>query len=290
MEDSKIRELRTMNLEALTSVKPSTKGGKDLLEGILATLDIFKSKFADTFADMQSSFTALFEAQNLRITDLEKDMARVNIDNKALKEENIALKKTLAVLDERIDENEAYERKATLILSGDEIPPMATGYELPDKTLHTALDLFKSKLKLSGIRPEHISISHRLKENPKSNSTLKRDIMVKFSHREAKNTVLTAARKMKVPNFYVNEQLTSTRKKIATSLRIAKKNHPSIIASTSSQQGSIYVWVKPPRPDQPGARNTRFCINTMAKLQDFCSKTLNISVDAILPKKNSSSA
>ena len=282
MEDAIVSSLEgfdNIDIGKLSALgEPATRGGKELLEGVVNLMEEFKERFVAMFSEMKTGFMDIFDTQNSKISALEKTVVE-------LRDENIRLKKAVTSLDDRIDENEAYERKANLILNGEEVPEMEADEELPEKTRDIALALFKSKLKLSGIGPEDISIAHRLGPNPKAHSTLKRDIMVKFSRRDAKNTVLFAARKMKVPNFYINEQLTARRKLIAKALRKAKKDYSDIIASTTSQQGSIYVWVKPPRADKPGARNTRLCINTEEKLAIFCEKTLGISVDVIMTQK-----
>ena len=276
--NTSIKEFESIDISRLSSFGGTTRNGKELMEGLVKLMEEFKERFAKMFTEMNNSFIVIFNEQNSKITTLETEI-------KELKDSNHALKEAVSSLENRIDENEAYEKKATLILSGEELPSMEQESEKPEKTLEIALGLFKSKLKLSGIKAEDISIAHRLGMNPKASSTLKRDIMVKFSRRDPKNTVLSAARKLQVKDFYVSEQLTARRRIIAAALRKAKKSFPDKIHATRSDQGSIYVWIKPPRPEEPGASNFKDKINTMEKLAFFCETTLEAPLESILPKK-----
>ena len=188
------------------------------------------------------------------------------------------LKATVSKLEEQIDSNEAYERRDCLVFSGSSIPPYATG----ENTINLACDLLKTKLNLE-VSPSNISTGHRLGNRSAAQGEDRRPIILKFCRREVKNDITNSCREVKPQNFYANESLTPTRSKILYVLRQAKKRHPSKIASCKSIDGKVVVWVKPPRPDAPGARNTRVFLNTKASLEKFLRDLLETSLIDIYP-------
>ena len=79
---------------------------------------------------------------------------------------------------------------------------------------------------------------------------------------------------MKPSKFFVNEFLTPARQTISYVLRKAKKEFPHVISGSTSFDGKVFVWVKPPNPDAPRARDLRVEVSSHSKLMDFCTKTL----------------
>ena len=101
-----------------------------------------------------------------------------------------------------------------------------------------------------------------------------RSIIVKFCRRDRKIEILTAARQSKVQQFFVNEHLTATQKAIGFVLRKAKREFPDVVSGSTTFDGKHCVWVKPPNPDAPGARDAKITIQTYEKLSQFCTRTL----------------
>ena len=135
------------------------------------------------------------------------------------------------------------------------------------------------------VMPTDISIAHRLGPKP-VNGTDRRNIIARFCRRSLKYKVLNKARQAKPENFYISESLTPTRQTITRVVRKAKTEFPAIVSGYNTVDGSIYVWVKPPNPDAPNARNSRTLINTMEKLEEFCQRNFQLSVAHFLPSRN----
>ena len=154
----------------------------------------------------------------------------------------------------------------TLVISGNMIPVKQS----TENTTDIACDLLKTHLNTI-VHPQEISVSHRLA----TKRTERAPIIVKFCRRNLKHDIVMSARKNKPTNIYFNECLTPLQKTISYVLRRAKKDFPSIISGTTTFDGRNYVWVKPPNPNAPGAKDTRILISTHTKLEEFCTRTVN---------------
>ena len=247
-------------LKAFSDVQMTSKDGKTIVPALVRLVQNFQGKitemFSDMFADFREEFLKILAEKDEKIATLESDAA--------------SLKKQVAKLEEKIDENDAYERRDTLVLSGSCIPPTNNMESCPQ----LVCDLAKNHLQVN-IRPTDISVAHRLSNrDPRKQGNGKLDIIVKFCRRDNKLDLLNACRKKKPENLFVNEFLTPPRQSIAYVLRKAKKEFPSIISGSTSFDGKVFVWVKPPNAEAPGARAARQCVNSYSSLVDFCSKTL----------------
>ena len=127
----------------------------------------------------------------------------------SLTEEVNKLNDKVNKLEEKVEEAEAYERKDSLIFSGEEIPPATPG----ENCTTVICDLLKSKLKLN-VAQTDISIYHRLEKRPSNQRRQEKQ--------DLKGDIMSASRNEK-PKIYVNENLTPTRKTIMYVLRRAKK-------------------------------------------------------------------
>ena len=193
----------------------------------------------------------------------------------SLSKEVDALRATVSKLEEQIDNNEAYERRDCLVFSGNSIPTYSTG----ENTINLACNLLQAKLNLE-VSPSNISTGHRLGNRPASQGEDRRPIILKFCRRDIKTDILNSCKEMKPQNFFANESLTPIRSKILYVLRQAKKHHNKI-ASCKSIDGKVVVWVKPPRPNAPGARHTRVFLNTKASLERFLRDMLEVNISDI---------
>ena len=187
------------------------------------------------------------ERQGMKTTQLEHEVEQ--------------LKKHVMKLEEKIEDNDSYERRDTLVLSGSAIPPASNMENCPD-------------IVCKFISASDISVSHRLSTKSSSQRTPKKDIIVKFCRRNTKLDVLNSCRKSKPNNLFVNEFLTPSRQTIAYVLRKAKREFPHLISGSTSFDGKVFAWIKPPNPHAAGAKDLRVEINTHSKLENFCSRTL----------------
>ena len=230
--------------------------GKLIVAAITAQLDIFKDDFLKKLA-----------------------MKDKEIDNLKLEVNTLHVK--LANLEERIDDADAYERKDTVVISGDAVPQVQTGENCND----IVCQLVKDQLKIN-MTPSDISTSHRLGQKPTNQQPDRRNIIAKLCRRDLKRTLVNTCRQLK-PNLYVNDHLTPVRNTIMYVLRKMKGRFPGIVSGSTSIDGRVFVWIKKPTPEIAGStentpRNMRIPINTKFKLQDFCNKTLKVPLTSFI--------
>ena len=181
---------------------------------ITGHIDILREEFGDIFREKDK------EISNLKL-------------------ELSSLRAKMAILEERHDDADAYERRDTLLISGDGVPHVAAG----ENCNALVCSMVKEKLKIN-ISPNDISTSHRTGPKPRSPQVAdKRNIIVKLCRRDLKGELLSACRKCK-PNFYINESLTPTRSAILYALRKAKNISPGVVAGCNSENGRVYAYVK----------------------------------------------
>ena len=243
------------NLDALSEYQPKSVDGKFMLPAVVKLFQGLQEKIECMFGEIREEFINICKERDLRIEKLES--------------ENVVMKKKIESLENKIDENDAYERKDTVIISGKSVPPV-------DKDEHCATltcKLIKDQLNYV-VSPNDISVVHRLGERKTTQGPDHRDIIVKFCRRNTKMDVLSASRRTKAANFFINESLTPVRQTIAYVLRKAKRQFPRIISGSSSIEGKNYVWINPPNPSAPGAKALRHAVHTHDRLVNFCNKTL----------------
>lgn len=200
--------------------------------------------------------------------EFRREMADKDKQISELHDEVNSLKMKLSKVDERVDDADAYERRDTLIFSGSGVPLSRDQESCPD----IVCSLVKEKLKVQ-LSTSDISTCHRLGRKPVTQKPDSRSIIVKLCRRDLKGDLLFACRELK-PDIYVNESLTPTRNRIMYVLRRARQQFPEKISGSSSRDGRVMVWVKPPNSEAVGARNSRMFINTRLELENFCTETL----------------
>ena len=251
-------------LKALKDLKLTSNDGKHIVPTLIKLFTEFQASFLAKMDEMKSEFIDLCSEKDRKITDHELKIK--------------CLEQKVSSLEDKIDEGDAYERRDTLIISGDKVPVFTIDENCSQKVIDTL------RTHLNYVLPaSEISVAHRIGPPPASQAADKRNFIIKLCKRSVKKDILTAARTMKVNNLYIQESLTPQRRTIAFVLRKAKRSFPLIISGTGSQDGSVIVWVKPPNPNAPGAKNSRVVINNVAKLQDFCTRTLGKAISEIVP-------
>lgn len=245
----------------LNCFKPTTKDGRELKSTLTAFYEDLKYEFGKMFDEMKSEFVEICKAKDVEI--------------KKLNDEVYSLRNRLIKLEDRIDDQEAYERRDTLIISGDKLP-VATPNENCEQIVCKILeDNLSMKMSSSAI-----SVSHRLGSKSISQKPDKRKIIVKLCRREDKMNILRSAKNMKPDKLFINESLTPQRQEIATALRRAKRELPNIITGTNSIDGSVYVWTK--SSNAAATRDSRHRINSFHRLEDFCNRLLGKSASHFL--------
>ena len=254
-------------LDKLTSYKPTSNDGKTVMSPFVKLFTEFLSHLDVKFDDFKTELHAVSKAKDDKIFLLEGE-----IEN---------LKKLFGNQEDKLDDLNQYGRRESLVFSGDSVPAVTEN----ENPVQVVCELISSKLTNidSRIAPSDFSIVHRLGPKPRDGVPDRRKIIARFCRRALKYRVLKAARDAKPANFFVQENLTPTRQKIFRALGKAKKDHPQSIAGYTSNDGAISVWVKPPNPNAPGAKNSRITINTVAKLEDFCRKEFQCPASRFLP-------
>ena len=239
-------------MEELNDYQPKSQDGRVLVPAVLSIFHSFQTKMEDMFKELQSEFMKACSERDRKIERMDGEI--------------VQLRKKVSILEAKVDDSDAYERKDTAIISGKAVPPVQND----ENCSELVCKLVKDKLNYV-ITPTDISVAHRLGEKKSSQGVDRRDLIVKLCRRNIKSDLVTTSRRMKAPDFFINESLTPLRQTISFVLRKAKREFPRIISGTSTIEGKIYVWLHPPNPN---ARPIRQQVSTHDRLEEFCSKTL----------------
>ena len=213
--------------------------------------------------EINSKFTAALIERDEKIKSLEKQVASFKTANEKL--------------ENKFDDYEAMSRGNTLIVSGTETP-ISNGNE---DCAAIARNLIRNKLNYR-IQDTAVTSAYRIGSPPVSQKPDRRSILVKLDNENTAQTLVKTSKQMKPPNLYFSENLIPKRHGILQILRKLKKENPSKFSGCSAIRGRIYAWLKPPNPDQPGARNSRILINTRRQLEDFCVNVVEVSFDSMV--------
>ena len=177
-------------------------------------------------------------------------------------------------LADRIDEMECRERCDTLILSGNEVSASCDREIVVDVTR----EMLKKKLKCN-VNAEELLDAHRIGKKPVSQKPDRRNILVRFRHRELRDDILKAARSVKPVGLYVNENLTPLKSTMLYTLRRAKKLHPGKIDGCGSYNGRVFVWL---RSSEPSQRNKKVVVSNIAMLDEFLKQCIGVDSAALM--------
>ena len=242
-------------MDGLNDYQPKSQDGKVLVPAVLSIFQSFQTKMDEMFKELRDEFMKACSERDKKIERMDGEI--------------VQLKKKVSILEAKVDDSEAYERKDTAIISGKAVPPV----QRDENCIDLVCKLAKDKLNYV-IAPTDISVAHRLGEKKTSQGIDRRDLIVKFCRRNMKSDLVSASRRMKAPDFYINESLTPLRQTISFVLRKAKREFPQLISGTATIEGKIYVWLHPPNPNAPNARPVRQQVSTHDRLEDFCTRTL----------------
>ena len=225
------------------------------LEGDSKNIVLILSNQLNSF---RSEFTELLTAKNDEIS--------------ALKTKVAVLEDKVVKLETSIDDNDAYERKDTVIFSGSSIPAGEVGENCGEVIRSVARESLRIEMSLS-----EISVAHRLGRKPQNQTPDNRPIIVKLCRRDMKTSLISASRKLRSSTLYINENLTAPRRKILYILRQLKKDHPDLIVGCGSYDGKVYAYTK-----STSSQNTRHLVNTRESLVEFCRRYVRVPIDRFL--------
>ena len=212
-----------------------------------ATTDHGEMILEDEIRAIRNDMGQVLQQQNL-ILDLQKQVAELMNEAKALKENNKKQAETITTLQQRVDNLEQYTRVEDVIISGlqihtqtyaqattpseerNENAPTSEREALEDKVV----DFLASKS--IQLNKEDISACHFLGK-PRAGSA--KNIIVRFSNRKKKEALLREAKKLHGTNVYINEHLTTKNARLARMARFLRKEN--LIEKTWTRNGQIFV-------------------------------------------------
>ena len=153
-------------LNDLLSDSTLTDEGQAIVDAINSNIEIMKSEFL-----------AKIDEKNKVITELK---AEVN-----------TLKTKMSALEEKIEDADAYERKDTVIFSGESLPDVTAG----ENCANIIAELLKHKLKLQ-VKSGEISVAYRVGKKPLKQIRDRRNIVARLSGRDVKMQVMHACTNM----------------------------------------------------------------------------------------------
>ena len=240
----------------LSSFQPSAKDGKALVPVLISLFKTFQN-------NVLQEITASKEELKTQIAEKDEKIAH-------LETEVCTLKKTVQKLEDKIEDNDAYERRDTIMISGNAVPNFTDG----ENTTDIVCQVVRSKLSYN-LTPGDISVSHRFGGKSSSQKPDHRSIIVKLCRRSLKLDLVTSSRTKKCGDLFINEFLTPMRQTIAYVLRKAKKECPEIVSGTSTIDGKNFIWTKPPSTAPRGTKDIKWCINNHSRLVEFCDQVIN---------------
>ena len=157
----------------------------------------------------------------------------------SLQDTNTKLSERLTKLENDHDETAQYERRDTLIFSGNVLPVELAEEDTTDIIVNT----LKSHLKVP-ITQNDISIAHRL---GRTRSGFSRPIIVKLISRSKKSQIVRArialpkSTVQNSPVLHINESLTPIRRNLFYKARQLKKKHANLFKTLYTQDGRIVI-------------------------------------------------
>ena len=158
----------------------------------------------------------------VRLEGVEDNLCQLSAEQQELQHDQASLML-------RLEAQEMYSRKQTLLLTGPAICPPTRGEDIRS----IVVGLLGRHLGISGIQPKDICACHRLK-NP-------RVILVRFVYMDHSDMVYRARTKPKQRGLLIFESLTSERLSVIRMLKDLKDSGTSKVLSYYTQSGKIFV-------------------------------------------------
>ena len=230
----------------------------------LSTDSEIEEQINNDLTDEQQKFYEIFERRLEKTVDglIQKLTAKDEMIDTLRAELGLPKRKVID-LENTVEDTEAYERRDTIVVSGSDLPLVTEG----DDSSEIFTDLVKNKI---GIVKTNISVAHRLGPKPTTQTPDKRNLIVKFCRREDKHDVMKAWKTVRPRNLF-------TRNRSTLMCGLRHKRFPDKVAGCGSFDGKVDVWLKPPNPDSPRARNTKTMVNTRDKFSELCENYFKCS-------------
>ena len=206
-------------------------------------------------------------SDKLKVLELKVDQSMKDKDKQITKLNNVidglqnsvkTLQSDLALQKYETDSIDQYERRDSLIFSGDSVPAERNG----ENVTEMVLDFLRQELFLH-LSPRDINVCHRLGRKKLNH---KRPIICKFISRTVKTEIKQRCLDLK-PTLYANESLTAMRREIFTRLRLSRKklvNTPYHFSQLYTNDGKIMIKLK--------NSEQKIMINNPIDLQQFLDK------------------
>ena len=204
-----------------------------------AVLDsYFDSKFKDLKVDVEAQISASTARYIQALQEKDKVIQDLTVQVQALQDSNnileAKLSSSIADFSKRLDDQDMYERRDTLVFSGKDLPPEAD----EEDAVTTVVSAVRNSLGLE-LHPCEINVAHRL--GPKKDGK-QRPIICKFVRRSMKS-IVTHKCVTKKTKLYVNEHLTPIRRQIYSKLFKMKKE-TDLITQLHTKNGIFFLRLK----------------------------------------------
>ena len=171
---------------------------------------------------------------------------------KMLRQQNESQAKTIKNLEQRVDDLEAYSRRENVVISGLETKPKSyakvvvddteqVGENAPQNELESLEDQVVNFLESKDISIDRNTIGachllgNRSRQHP-------RRIIIRFTNRKQKISLLKQGRKLSGTNVFLNEHLTQKNAQIARHARILRKKKE--VKDTWTTNGLVFIRQK----------------------------------------------
>ncbi|KAI3381284.1 hypothetical protein SNEBB_002556 [Seison nebaliae] len=230
-------------------------------------ITVIVSEFNKSLNIITDHHTEIVQQLNDKIVSLENKLSayedKSSAGDKAVNDE---LMLRVRKLEEVVDNQKCFEKRDIVIMSGDYLPETTEGEDCAG----IVRDAVKHALKIN-LKPEDISVAHRLGRRPLNQVPDKRKILFKLSDKSMKTDLFRACRSERPRQLYLNESLTPTRGAVHYVLRQVKRDRPDIVAKLWTRDGAV-------RLVKAGINQHPIALNTRDLLEDFLRKN-NIDVD-----------
>ena len=225
-------------------------------------------------AQFEVKIDSLHQELSLMKAELLGEIGKRDAAIDKLKLELNTVRTRTAKLEEKLEDSEAYERRDTIVLSGNGLPEYSRG----EISCNVVRKLLADKLHLQTSIAD-ISTAHRLGKPPQNQSPDKRNIIVKLCRRDLKSDIFNACRQLK-PDIYINESLSPLRSTILYVLRQLKRRVPECVSGCTSQNGRVYVFLRS-QAENSTDRTIKVLVNSETKLRDIC-RNASVSLESII--------
>ena len=201
----------------------------------------FDSKFKELKSNLESQIGETTARFIHALTEKDKVIEKLTSQVNALQDSHDRLEAKLSssvekfsAFDSRLDDLDMYERRDTLVLSGEALPPESEHEDAVMSVVNTAFH----KLRIN-LQPSDIDVAHRLGRRREGHQ---RPIICKFVRRTTKSLVVHKCVTLK-PQLYVNEHLTPARQQIYKKLLRLKKD-TKLITQLHTKNGKFFLRLK----------------------------------------------